>query len=396
MAYDAPQPLLVRPRRARPRPAPAAPRPRSTRCSSRSTPARARAKPRRGRACSSARCTGRSAGRPRRSAARPRRPPRLPRLSLRARRPLPRGGGEGQLRGPRSPSSRRPSTGSALPQYVAQLGDLYRVTGKEKLARREYALIGVIDRLLNANGVKTDLEIALFDVDHGIDPPHALALARIAHRDRPSIDGDDALAWALAHTGHCARGAAVREPRAAARHARLPEALPSGMDRAVPRAARRGAARLHPCAGAQPALLDPVGPRRQKGTPMKRLVVLAGLLAALLAPAAASAHPLGNFTVNRFSRPRRGLRAPALREIRARHGRDPDLPGRPHRRRRLREADRRQRASDRERQARDARPAAARAGPSPRRRRPAHDAARGACSAAPSRIEAEHVRLRRP
>ncbi len=35
---------------------------------------------------------------------------------------------------------------------------------------------------------------------------------------------------------------------------------------------------------------------------MKRLVVAAGLVAALLAPIAAQAHPLGNFTINRFSR----------------------------------------------------------------------------------------------
>ena len=35
---------------------------------------------------------------------------------------------------------------------------------------------------------------------------------------------------------------------------------------------------------------------------MKRLLLLALAGAALLAPAAASAHPLGNFTVNRFSR----------------------------------------------------------------------------------------------
>jgi nickel/cobalt transporter (NicO) family protein len=35
---------------------------------------------------------------------------------------------------------------------------------------------------------------------------------------------------------------------------------------------------------------------------MKRLLLLAGLAAALLAPAAASAHPLGNFTINRYSR----------------------------------------------------------------------------------------------
>jgi nickel/cobalt transporter (NicO) family protein len=35
---------------------------------------------------------------------------------------------------------------------------------------------------------------------------------------------------------------------------------------------------------------------------MKKLVLLAGLVVALAAPAAASAHPLGNFTINRFSR----------------------------------------------------------------------------------------------
>jgi hypothetical protein len=35
---------------------------------------------------------------------------------------------------------------------------------------------------------------------------------------------------------------------------------------------------------------------------MKRLVVIAATLAALAGPAAAAAHPLGNFTINRFSR----------------------------------------------------------------------------------------------
>ena len=90
-----------------------------------------------------------------------------------------------------------------LPQYVAQLGDLYRVDGQAPKARQQYALIGVIERLLVANGVKTDLETALFDVDHGIRLPHALALARTARAERPSIDGDDVLAWALYRNGHC-------------------------------------------------------------------------------------------------------------------------------------------------------------------------------------------------
>jgi tetratricopeptide (TPR) repeat protein len=90
-----------------------------------------------------------------------------------------------------------------LPQYVALLGDLYRADGRPLLARRQYALIGAIDRLLRANGVRTDLEIALFQVDHGIDLPRALRRARLARAERPSIDGDDVLAWALARNGRC-------------------------------------------------------------------------------------------------------------------------------------------------------------------------------------------------
>jgi hypothetical protein len=70
-------------------------------------------------------------------------------------------------------------------------------------ARRQYALIGVIQRLLVANGVRTDLETALFEVDHGIRPEHALELARRARAARPSIEGDDVLAWALWRTNRC-------------------------------------------------------------------------------------------------------------------------------------------------------------------------------------------------
>ena len=41
-----------------------------------------------------------------------------------------------------------------LPQYVAMLGDLYRTTGNDKAARKQYALIRIIERLLVANGVQ--------------------------------------------------------------------------------------------------------------------------------------------------------------------------------------------------------------------------------------------------
>jgi tetratricopeptide (TPR) repeat protein len=93
--------------------------------------------------------------------------------------------------------------GIPLPQFVASLGDLYRLAGNKPAAQRQYALIGAIRRLLRANRVKTDLETALFDVDHAIRLPQALQLARAARADRPSIDGDDVLAWALTRNGRC-------------------------------------------------------------------------------------------------------------------------------------------------------------------------------------------------
>jgi len=97
----------------------------------------------------------------------------------------------------------RAVAGIPLPQFVASLGDLYRLTGDAAAAQRQYALIGAIRRLLRANGVKTDLETALFDVDHAIRLPQALQLARAARAERPSIDGDDVLAWALTRNGRC-------------------------------------------------------------------------------------------------------------------------------------------------------------------------------------------------
>ena len=90
-----------------------------------------------------------------------------------------------------------------LPQYVGFLGDLDQVLGDRAAAQRQYALIPVIQRLLAANGVRNDLDIALFDVDHGIDLPRALVLARRGHAERPSVVGDDVLGWALARNGDC-------------------------------------------------------------------------------------------------------------------------------------------------------------------------------------------------
>ena len=99
--------------------------------------------------------------------------------------------------------SRRAADVMPLPQYVASLGDLLRAADDEAGAQRQYALVAAIARLERANGVNVDLEIALFDVDHGVNLPHALDLSRAARAERPSIDGDDLLAWAFVRNGRC-------------------------------------------------------------------------------------------------------------------------------------------------------------------------------------------------
>ena len=194
-------------------------------------------------------------------------------------------------------------------------------------ARREqqYALVGVIERLLAANGVRTDLETALFDVDHGVRLGRALALARQAQRARPSIDGDDVLAWALARNGRCAE--ALPYSRRALRlgtHDAL-KLLPPRDDRALPRARRRRAWFVEALAP-EPALLAPLEPARAEVRVVKRLALLVGLVAALAAPAAAHRAPARELHRQPLQRDR-ALRRPRLRQVRPRHGRDPGLPG---------------------------------------------------------------------
>jgi tetratricopeptide (TPR) repeat protein len=86
---------------------------------------------------------------------------------------------------------------------VAFLADLFDRTGRQREARRQRATIAVIDRLLAANEVRVDLESALYRADLRIRPLETVEVARKARAARPSIYGDDALAWALARAGRC-------------------------------------------------------------------------------------------------------------------------------------------------------------------------------------------------
>src|SRR5262249_7979608 len=95
------------------------------------------------------------------------------------------------------------------------------------------------------------------------------------------------------------RGASLLEAGAEAWHAGRAQVLPPRDDRALPRT--RVAAVVRQGVAAEPALLAPLEPAREEVRVVKRLIFLLGILIALVAPAAAAAHPLGNFTVNRFS-----------------------------------------------------------------------------------------------
>jgi tetratricopeptide (TPR) repeat protein len=97
-----------------------------------------------------------------------------------------------------------------LPEHVIALGDLYTVAGRTKQADDAYALAGTEATLFRANGVNVDVELALFEADHG-DPAAALADAQAGWAARHSINAGDALAWASYRSG---------DARAAARYER--------------------------------------------------------------------------------------------------------------------------------------------------------------------------------
>ena len=84
-----------------------------------------------------------------------------------------------------------------LPEYVAELVNLYQVTGRRPEAQAQLELLGAQRALLAANGVNGDLELALFSADHRVDLDQGLAAAEAEWTRRPSIHAADALAWQL-------------------------------------------------------------------------------------------------------------------------------------------------------------------------------------------------------
>jgi len=99
--------------------------------------------------------------------------------------------------------ARRAADAVPTAQAVSLLADLLERTGRTAEARRQRATVGVVEQLLRASGVRVDLESAVYRADNHIGPADTVELARKARAARPSIYGDDALAWALARAGRC-------------------------------------------------------------------------------------------------------------------------------------------------------------------------------------------------
>ena len=89
-------------------------------------------------------------------------------------------------------------------EFVVALADLYRSTGRQVLAEQQDDVVRAMHALASESGVNVDLELALFDADHG-DPVGALEAARAEWARRQSVHVADAYAWALFANGHYAR-----------------------------------------------------------------------------------------------------------------------------------------------------------------------------------------------
>ena len=87
------------------------------------------------------------------------------------------------------------------PQFVAALGDLYKLSGREKDAASQYSLVEKIGRLNELNGVLYNRQLALFYSDHALKPEEGYANALREYEVRRDIYGADAVAWSALKAG---------------------------------------------------------------------------------------------------------------------------------------------------------------------------------------------------
>ena len=100
---------------------------------------------------------------------------------------------------------RRLVTRLPLPEYVIGLGEAELAAGRRAAGRRDLELVRVQEQLLASAGVNADVELAIYEADHG-DRDRSVALAREAWEQAPSVRAADALGWALTRAGRSGEG----------------------------------------------------------------------------------------------------------------------------------------------------------------------------------------------
>lgn len=101
------------------------------------------------------------------------------------------------------------------PESAILLGDVLRRVGRVREAGETERLVQVLEKLLAANGVRTELSTAVHDLDRGVNVRDALARARSAYEAAPSVAAADAVSFGLFRAGRCgeARGWALEAAR---------------------------------------------------------------------------------------------------------------------------------------------------------------------------------------
>ncbi|WP_205719599.1 hypothetical protein [Actinomadura geliboluensis] len=208
-----------------------------------------------------------------------------------------------------------------LPRHLTEYGELLESAGRRDEAGRQYAVAAAWTRIAEANGVAADLETALAEADYG-DPKTALQAARAEYERRCpgrgmrqcSVHAADTPAWALHVNGRDAE--ALRYARQATATGYRSALFRFHLGAIEKAAGKRAAARRNLAAALRlNSRFSPLWAPRARAAlddPRRRTVIAAVLAAGLLA-----AHPLGNFSVNRYD----GLVA-APHELRVDHVED--------------------------------------------------------------------------
>lgn len=97
-----------------------------------------------------------------------------------------------------------------LPEFLVALGDAQAAAGLDVEAGRSHELVDAVQALFAENGVNVDLELALFEANHG-DPATAVELASRAYATQPNVKAADVLGWALHRAGRSAEASAYAD-----------------------------------------------------------------------------------------------------------------------------------------------------------------------------------------